>query len=65
MQLAAEKMEWSPSLLKAEITYLFVMILNGTLIRKICGFANTKVITSLFRERSIFSEIQIDKWHIS
>lgn len=28
-------------MVEAEITDLFVMILNGILIRKICGFANT------------------------
>lgn len=28
-------------MLETEITDLFVMILNGILIRKICGFANT------------------------
>lgn len=28
-------------MLEAEITDLFVMILNGILIRKICGFTNT------------------------
>lgn len=35
-------MQRSPSVLKAEITDLSVMISSGIPIRKICGFANTE-----------------------
>lgn len=53
-------------MLKAEITDLFVMILNGILIRKISGFTNIEGSYITIKGEKYFSlESKTEKWHTS